>query len=109
MLFPDNNVKKSIFFFTEGPSPLKSMNSTAYSKVSMRQLTMNELLQSVKQSYYHEVLSYPNKDGRYLRQSLEQAVDIAADLIAASECHHPIPPPCQSSSRGSERETSAGG
>ena len=110
---------------------------------------MSELLQSVKQSYYHEVLSYrdaesrlegregayllresdvkpglfvisyvktssvthilvPNKDGRYLRQSLEQAVDIAADLIAASECHHPIPPPSQSSSRGSERETSAG-
>ena len=110
---------------------------------------MSELLQSVKQSYYHEVLSYrdaesrlegregayllresdvkpglfvisyvktssvthilvPNKDGRYLRQSLEQAVDIAADLIAASECHHPIPPPSQSSSRGSEREKSAG-
>ena len=69
MLFSDNDVKKSTFFFTEGPSPLKSMNSTAYSKVSMRQLTMNELLQSVKQSYYHEVLSYPNKDGRYLRQS----------------------------------------
>ena len=46
----------------------------------------------------------PNKDGRYLRQSLEQAVDLAADLIAASECHHPIPPPSQSSSRGTERE-----
>ena len=50
----------------------------------------------------------PNKDGRYLRQSLEQAVDLAADLIAASECHHPIPPPSQISSRGTERETSAG-
>ena len=47
------------------------------------------------------------KDGRYLRQSLEQAVDLAADLIAASECHHPIPPPSQISSRGTERETSA--
>ena len=50
----------------------------------------------------------PNKDGRYLRQSQEQAVDIAPDLIAASECHHPIPPPSQISSRGIERETSAG-
>ena len=113
-------------------------------------MIMSELLlQSVKQSYYHEVLSYrdaesrlegregayllwesdvkqglfvisyvksssvkrilvPNKDARYLRQSLEQAVDITADLIAASECHHPIPPPSQISSRGTERETSAG-
>ena len=111
---------------------------------------MSELLQSVKSSYYHDVLNYrdaesrlegrlgayllresdvkpglfvisyvksssvahilvPNKDGRYLRQSLEQAVDIAADIITSSDCHHPVPPPppSQSSSSGSESETRA--
>ena len=87
---------------------------------------MSDLLQSVKSSYYHDVLGYsdtearlegregaylfresdvdvkpglfivsyvksssvthilvPRNDGRYIRQSLEQAVDIASDIVAS--------------------------
>ena len=103
----------------------------------------------MKQSYYHEVLSYrdaesrlegregsylfresdvkpgifvisyvksssvvhilvPNDKGTYVRQSLEQAVNIAADIVASSDCHHPVPPPGQTSS-GSESDPGAGG
>ena len=47
----------------------------------------------------------PRNDGKYVRQSLEQAVDIAADIVGASDCFkHPVPPPTQSSS-DSESET----
>ena len=108
---------------------------------------MSELLESVRRSYYHEVLCYrdaesrlegregsylfresdvkpgifvisyvksssvvhilvPNDKGTYFRQSLEQAVNIAADIIACSDCHHPVPPPGQTSS-GSQRDPGA--
>ena len=108
---------------------------------------MSELLESVRRSYYHEVLCYrdaesrlegregsylfresdvkpgifvisyvkssavvhilvPNDKGTYIRQSLEQAVNIAADIIASSDCHHPVPPPDQTSS-GSQRDPGA--
>ena len=115
---------------------------------------MSELLESVRRSFYHEVLCYrdaesrlegregsyllresdvkkgifiisyvksssvshilvPNSKGTYHRQSLEQAVDIAADIIAASDCLHPVPPPGQASSGsdtgGSDTEASNAG
>lgn len=39
----------------------------------------------------------PNKDGKFIRQTLEEAVDIAADVIACSDSyHHPVPPPSPS-------------
>ena len=104
---------------------------------------MSELLDSVRRSFYHDVLSFsdaearlegregaylfresdvksgmfiislvknssvshiltPRKDGKYFRQSVEEAVDIAADIISASQCYvHPVPPP---SSQSSEAE-----
>ena len=102
------------------------------------ELTMSELLQSVRREYYHDVIgvrdaesrlegkqdSYllresdikaglfiishvkstsvshilvPNSDGKFLRQSLEDAVEIAAVIIASSDnFQHPVPPPDQS-------------
>ena len=109
---------------------------------------MSDLLQSVKSSYYHDVLGYsdaearlegregaylfresdvkpglfivsyvksssvthilvPRNDGKYIRQSLEQAVDIASDIVASSDWFkHPIPPPSPSSSGSDESESS---
>ena len=49
----------------------------------------------------------PNEKGKYIRQSLEQAVDIAADIIASTECPHPVPPPSQTSSGSTESEASS--
>ena len=35
----------------------------------------------------------PNRDGKFIRQTLEEAVDIAADVIACSDSYrHPVPP-----------------
>ena len=111
---------------------------------------MSDLLQSVKSSYYHDVLGYsdaearlegregaylfresdvdvkpglfivsyvksssvthilvPRNDGRYIRQSLEQAVDIASDIVASLDLFkHPVPPPSPSSSGSNESESS---
>ena len=89
---------------------------------------MSELLDSVRRSFYHDVLSFrdaearlegregaylfresdvkpgmfiisfvkdssvshiltPRKDGKYFRQSVEEAVDTAADIISASQSY----------------------
>ena len=108
---------------------------------------MSELLESVKRSFYHEVIGYrdaesrlegregsylfresdikpglfiisyvqnssvthiltPNKNGKFFRQTLEEAVDIAADIISASQSYiDPVPPPPPSSQTYSESET----
>ena len=36
----------------------------------------------------------PNRDGKFIRQTVEEAIDIAADVIACSDSfRHPVPPP----------------
>ena len=41
----------------------------------------------------------PRIDGKYIRQSLEQAVNIASGIVASSDWFkHPVPPPSPSSS-----------
>ena len=96
---------------------------------------MSDLLSSVKNSFFHDVLGCrdaearlegregaylfresdvkaglfiityvknssvshlvtPNKNGKFIRQKLEDAVEIAADVIACSDSYrHPVPPP----------------
>ena len=69
---------------------------------------MSELLDTVRRSFYHDVkpgmfiislvknssvshILTPRKDGKYFRQSLEEAVEIASDIISASQsCIHPV-------------------
>ena len=47
------------------------------------------ILSYVKRSSVAHVL-VPNKNRKFIRQPLEEAVEIAADVIAASECYiHP--------------------
>ena len=53
----------------------------------------------------------PNKNRKFICQPLEEAVEIAADVIAASECYiHPVPPPPppQDTISGSETADSGG-
>ena len=36
----------------------------------------------------------PNRNGKFVRQTLEEAIDIAADVLACSDMYcHPAPPP----------------
>ena len=106
---------------------------------------MSELLDSVRRSFYHDVLSFsdaearlegkpagaylfresdvksgmfvisfvknssvthiltPRKDGKYFRQSVEEAIETASDIISSSQSFvHPVPP---LSSQNSDRET----
>ena len=68
------------------------------------------ILSYVKRSSVAHVL-VPNKNRKFIRQPLEEAVEIAADVIAASECYiHPVPPPppSQDTSSGSETADSGG-
>ena len=48
----------------------------------------------------------PNRHGKFIRQTLEEAVEIAADVIASDSdsYHHPVPP-----SPGDESSQSSGG
>ena len=61
------------------------------------------IISYVKSSSVSHIL-VPKKDGRFIRQSLEEAVDVAADIQSSSDCfEHPVPPPSQS------RDTSRAG
>ena len=62
------------FFFAEGPSLRSSFN----------QFLVHDLLRVSH-------ILVPNAKGTYHRQTMEQAVDIAADIIAASACLHAVP------------------
>ena len=70
------------------------------------------VLSYVKRSSVAHVL-VPNKNRKFICQPLEEAVEIAADVIAASasKCYiHPVPPPppSQDTSSGSETADSGG-
>ena len=54
------------------------------------------IISFVKNSSVSHIVT-PRKDGKYFRQTLEEAVDIAADIISASQnFDHPVPPPSSS-------------
>ena len=57
------------------------------------------IISYVRNSSVAHILT-PTKNGKYIRQSLEEAVDIAADVIASSDSYqNPVPPPgCQETS-----------
>ena len=51
------------------------------------------IISYVRNSSVAHILT-PTKNGKYIRQSLEEAVDIAADVIASSDSYqNPVPPP----------------
>ena len=67
------------------------------------------ILSYVRKSSVAHVL-VPNKNRKFICQPLEEAVEIAADVIAASECYiHPVPPPPPSQGTSSRSETADSG
>ena len=67
------------------------------------------ILSYVRKSSVAHVL-VPNKNRKFICQPLEEAVEIAADVIAASECYiHPVPPPPPSQDTSSRSETADSG
>ena len=50
----------------------------------------------------------PNKNGKFIGQTLEEAVDIATDIIACSDSfHYPVPPPSPGDAASSQNSGSA--
>ena len=50
----------------------------------------------------------PNKNGKLIRQTLEEAVDIVADIIACSDSfRYPVPPPSPGDAASSQSSGSA--
>ena len=63
------------------------------------------IISYVKSSSVSHIL-VPKKDGRFIRQSLEEAVDVAADIISSSDCfEHPVPPPSPSRDNDGSRSS----
>ena len=51
------------------------------------------IISHVKNSSVSHLVT-PNRNGKFVRQTLEEAVDIAADVLACSDMYrHPVPPP----------------
>ena len=51
------------------------------------------MISHVKNSSVSHLVT-PNRNGKFVRQTLEEAVDIAADVLACSDMYcHPVPPP----------------
>ena len=66
------------------------------------------IISHVKSSSVSHIL-VPNNDGKFARQSLEEAVEIAADIIASSDkLQHPVPPPGQNPDTSSASENDGG-
>ena len=66
------------------------------------------IISYVKSSSVSHIL-VPKSNGKYVRQSLEEAVDRASDIISSSDCfQHPVPPPSpsQDNSSASDNEGS---
>ena len=59
------------------------------------------IISYLKNSSVSHILT-PRRDGKYFRQSVEEAIEVASDIISASQNYiHPVPPP---SSQSSEKD-----
>ena len=100
------SVKRSFYHevlsYSDAEQRLEGKNGSNLFKESNVKPGMFVLSYLKKSSVAHVLV--PSKNRKFICQPLEEAVEIAADVIATSECYiHPVPapPPSQDTSSGS--------